>query len=287
MDGPSTLVTLVGEQPIPSLLVARAVGAERVVLVATKRTRAVARRLAPLINGDVVALSEAYRLDKLAAELPGQLSDAGDQITYDLTGGTKPMMLALFAIAGSQNRPFVMLRSNGPASVLSLYRLADGQPTWQSDTRLPTLLTASEYLSAHVGRFDVTGPHHDKETGKLSSGGRYEQAVAEALDPLCDEVLVGIRPHVAGRQIDLDLVIRCGNHVGVAEVKMGGTAERKKAGLDQLAQATEPTVLGSHTKRFLIAKNPLNRGLKDLAQSRRIRVVETPDFRGLCCTEAA
>ena len=284
MTAPPTLVTLVGDQPMPALLAARAVGASRTVLVATSRTHGAAERVAALVGGEVVQISEAYRVDTIEADLSRRLDAALPTSSFDLTGGTKPMSLALAALAARHRRPFVLLRSNGPDPVLSLYRFDDGAAVWQSDTKLPTLVSAAEYVRAHVGAFDETGFHCDPESDRLSVGGRYEQAVAHAIGAHSDEVLAGVRPVAGGGQLDLDLVVRCANHVGVVEVKAGGTEERRKAGLDQLAQATEPTAFGSHTRRLLVVQRPLNRALRELARSRRIRVVETPGYharRGL------
>ena len=58
----TTLLSLVGEQPLPVLLPARYLAPERHVLICTALTRAVAGRLQRLLPGSEVQESAAYSL---------------------------------------------------------------------------------------------------------------------------------------------------------------------------------------------------------------------------------
>ncbi len=88
-----------------------------------------------------------------------------------------------------------------------------------------------------------------------------------------------MRPEGVANQIEIDLVIRVGNQVGVAEVKLGGGAERPKQGIDQLSTAASREYLGTYTARFLITANPLARSVLQLAKEKQVTVVTLTDYR--------
>jgi hypothetical protein len=275
------LLSLIGEQPIPNLLPIRALSPDENLLVYTSRTQQVARRLRRIISaaegldGDLKAppydMPRTLRL--LQERLAGQR-----EVVFNLTGGTKLMALAAFALAAQTRRPFVYLQSEGQRSQLFRYAFRDGLPLMEERQELPTLINASEYLSAHLDVYRTDGFSRD-EHGELSEGGWFEQAVFVALQPRIDEVLAGVRPTGAGQQIEIDLVLRCGNQTGIAEVKLGG-GDSGKRGLDQLKMAGEPTYLGTYTAQFLIvARKQLSGSIQALASARGIHVICLPDYQ--------
>src|SRR5947209_13555639 len=74
----------------------------------------------------------------------------------------------------------------------------------------------------------------------------FEEKVANALRPHVSEIVSG----VALGTLEIDLVIRHRNQVGIAEVKSGRAASRKD-GIDQLSTASQREFLGTYTARFL------------------------------------
>ena len=116
-------------------------------------------------------------------------------------------------------------------------------------------------------------------TGAGDLGGLFEQAVFRALQPQVDEMLAGVRPEGVADQIEMDLVLRVGNQVGVAEVKLGGRAERPKQGIDQLSTAASREYLGTYTAKFLITANPLARSVLQLAREKQVTVVTLTGYR--------
>lgn len=76
-----------------------------------------------------------------------------------------------------------------------------------------------------------------------------------------------------GPALEVDLIFRVGNQIGIAEVKTGRTAQ-SKVGIDQLNTAAGREYLGTYIKKFLIINcaYPENNSL--LAQERNIHVVE-------------
>lgn len=274
------LISLVGHQPLPSLLINHVLLPTRTVLVCTEETRPVAERLESLVKGrcEIHCLDDPFHLDKVLHDLAQITIQAGDRITYDLTGGTKPMALGLFNLASLQGSAFLYLNSEGSGGVIHTYSFASRKPLPAYTGPIvvpPDILTLDRFLHAQLGDYQMTGPH--KEKGKLSVGGRFEQAVSKELKKACDEVLCGIRPRSGGNQIDIDLVFRKGNRVGLAEVGIAKT-DRPKRGLDQLALTSWPRALGIYTASFLILAGELDKQLKKLAAERKVTVVSLTDY---------
>ena len=99
-------------------------------------------------------------------------------------------------------------------------------------------------------------------------------AVYDALAPHVDEVMAGVRPSGVAKQIEIDLVVRQGNNVGIIEAKTG----IKKAGIDQLDTAGNPHYLGDFLAKMLVTGRYLPRAHKALATAQEIRVIELPGY---------
>jgi hypothetical protein len=84
----------------------------------------------------------------------------------------------------------------------------------------------------------------------------------------------GVRPGAVEHQIEIDLVVRCGNNIGLVEAKTGVN----KAGIDQLDTAGNPVYLGRNANRFLVAGRYLPRAHKALAMAQGVHVVELPNY---------
>ncbi|RMH45758.1 MAG: DUF1887 family protein, partial [Gammaproteobacteria bacterium] len=98
----TTLLSLIGEQPIPNLLPIRALQSDENILVYTNRTEPVARRLRRLISGHDDLKNDlqvpAYNFEQ-ALQAMQQRLDGIAEVTFNLTGGTKMMALAAYALA--------------------------------------------------------------------------------------------------------------------------------------------------------------------------------------------
>jgi hypothetical protein len=280
----TTLVTLVGEQPIPNLLPMRALRPEALLLVYTARTEPVARRLGGLAGPETEVAyvkTDAYDIIGIRKVLHGKLAGCVG-LLFNLTGGTKPMMLAAHALAAEFDSPFIYLQTEGrpPAehqSRLCTYCYSEGNLRLESVAALPALLTIDDYLRAHLPGYREEGFSKD-ERGRINAGGLFEQSVHRALENCVDEIRAGIKPEGVADQIDIDLVVRRGNQVGIIEAKTG----TKKAGIDQLATAGGSKYLGTYTARFLVVGGRLRHELKALAHARNIVVVELPGYSEGC-----
>lgn len=273
----TTLLSIVGEQPMPVLLPDRFVRPERTLLVCTGRSRPVAERLQKLLPHAAIEETDPYDLPRILARLV-ELAPADAPILVNLTGGTKMMMLGAFALTMQRGWDFVYLESEHRPAMLYRYSFASGGLRRKEGTPLPTLITTADYLNAHLPGFRSEGFNCDA-AGFLTDGGRLEQAIHDALRPHVDEVLASVRPEGVANQIEMDLVIRVGNQVGVAEIKLGGGEERPKQGIDQLSTATSREYLGTYTARFLITANRLAASVMQLAQEKRVDVVTLREYR--------
>jgi hypothetical protein len=262
------LLSLVGEQPIPNLLVARVLCPRSILWVCSQRTQSIAERLSPLLPPTSQPLpplvmppydvEEAYKA--LAASL--QTHEDGDEIVLNLTGGTKPMTWAALAVAAERSLPFVYLQTEGEHTVLYRYRTQAGRFVLDDRRRIGALINVHDYLQAHgLTEWHVKGGARDP----------FEKLVEPVLRDACDEVLVNLDFNA----FEADFVIRCGNKVGVVECKRGHSRDRRerRAGMDQLVIASEEKYLGTYTARFLFTDHPLSENHAQLAKARNITQV--------------
>lgn len=92
-----------GEQPVPNLLPARRLRPDVAVLIHTDRTREIAARLRALLEPwsachlcEVDPYHVLHIYDRLARFIAEELP--AEPLTFNLTGGTKPMILAALEV---------------------------------------------------------------------------------------------------------------------------------------------------------------------------------------------
>jgi hypothetical protein len=266
----TTLVSLVGEQPMPILLPARHLKPQRSILIHTPQVKPVAQRLQRMIPFSELLPVDAYNLERLYRQLT---EIEAEEIQVNLTGGTKIMSLAAFYLADQHDLSFCYLESERHRSLLTHYRIKDGAPIQTKQETLPVLITAADYLDAHLPGFREGGVSQDP-----SGGGSFETTVKRTLESQQFEVLAGVRPQGVADQIEIDLVIRAQNQVGIAEVKLGGD-EKPKQGIDQLSTAGSREYLGTYTAKFLIVAGQLKAEVRTLAYEKQVTVIELPAYR--------
>lgn len=273
------LLSLIGDQPIPNLLPIRYLQPTENLFIYTPRTRERAQLLRQLIGGslDDDLLVDAYAFQETLAKLQEHLAGV-DDVQFNLTGGTKMMALAAYALAFQRQAEFFYLESEKHHSLLYRYGFENGLPCLRQRQLMPTLITTADYLNAHLLGFDENGFSKD-ERGQINEGGLFERTVYNALKQHGLDVLAGVRPYNAENQIEIDLVFRLDNQVGIAEVKLGG-GDSGKRGLDQLKMAGEPTYLGTYTVQFMITAAPRLHGrAQGLAVKRGVTVIALPEYR--------
>lgn len=279
------LISLIGEQPIPNLLPIRHLKPAENLLVYTSNENASqkpARRLRKLISGndllkDDLLLADAYRVDKIVTQITQKLTGRSDVI-FNLTGGTKPMSLAALEVARTLNATCIYYQTEGQRgrdqqSILYHYYFNAGSLALKNREPLPeNLISLDDYLLAHL-------PDYEQAGVSRSSGGELEKAVAQALSGYVDEIMAGVKPQGVKDQIEIDLLLRRGNHVAALEVKSGGAGSSKKA-LDQLTTMAAREYLGSYATRILVThgdEDARSGWYKALAQALRVTVIELRD----------
>jgi len=238
-----------------------------VVLVSTTRTLPVADRLAPLVENAIMLKDiPPYNLPAIYEALAGFVTAhqwAGTDLLFNLTGGTKPMALAAHALAQEKGSPWVYLQSEGARSLLYRYRFGASGVLQYTQDEIPALLDLDDYLHAHLGQYD-TGLCRDAA----------EQLIYDALFSVVDERMTSV---THGGALEIDLVMRCGNQVGIAEVKTGNKAN-KKDGIDQLTTAAAPRYLGTYARKFLITDRAMGSNNRALAEEHRVHIIALPSL---------
>ncbi len=269
-------ISLIGEQPIPNLLPIRDQLPDVAVLLYTDYTEKTAGRLKGLLPpGCEAALRRVspYDIPVIARALRELVRQHGWRTTdllFNLTGGTKPMMLAASQVAADYGSPFIYLQSEGRQTRLYRYEFDAGGDLHVTDDRLlPALIKIDDYIRAFVDDYQVKG------FAKGGPGGPFEQAVYAALKPAVDESIPGV---TLASEADIDLVVRCENQVGVIEAKTGS---KVKKGIDQLNTVGGRSFLGTYTQKMLVSDQKWDDRFsnhRDLAEARRVTVIQLPSF---------
>lgn len=261
------MISLVGEQPIPNLLPILYLKPHQIVFVRTGHTRKVCERLEPLLEKKPEGLDvDPYDIGATQQVLREFILGKGwprEQLIFNLTGGTKPMAFAAYRLAEELRSSFLYLQSEGGKSLIYRY-----QPGEQGvlKTEVPPVLTIDRYLRAHLGKYELGSMREEPR----SPGEGFERCVYESLLPDVDEIKASVKH---GGSLEIDLVLRCGNQIGIAEVKSGRKAQGKE-GIDQLNTAAEQRYLGTYASKFLIVDRPLVPDNQALANAHRIEIIE-------------
>lgn len=262
---PSAMILLVGEQPAPNLLPTRRLKPDVAVLVLTDRTRRVAENLAMLLKPVCRCLScpvDPYKIPGIQDKLQKFLSDNLPEHTFtlNLTGGTKPMALAAFCLSKMSGIPFVYFQTEGNRSLLYHYAFDGDKVILERADDLSETISLDDYLRLHLGAYETEAPRNT-----------FEREVFETLaaTPGIAEVFTSVRPKNLGA-LEVDFAVRCGNHVGIGEVKSKGA----KSGIDQINAVADPRYLGTYVRKFLVSAHPVHPNNQSLAQAYRIEVIE-------------
>ena len=274
------LIQLIGAQPLPNLLPPMYLKPDKTILVYTSRTEEVKRNIESIIGPCQSLVCDPYDIERLVEALRSELSSQPEaELIFNLTGGTKAMVLAANQVALQRNAQIVYLESEHNQNVLYAYRYDDQRSLrLQSRIELPALISIDQFLDAYLGRgqWEEKGPSRD-------IGGQFEQAVADALRAKLPqaEVKQGIRflgkPDGTYKQADLDIVVRCGNQFARIECKSQGRAMTLDAA-KQLNMWSE--LLGIYTRKFIAMSGSANPDHAAVYAATRTQVIELPSFNG-------
>lgn len=247
------LLSLIGEQPLPVLLADRALQPARHILAHSEKTRRVAENLHALLpQAELLPLTDAYHLDSLRAIFENAYRPG---MTFNLTGGTKPMAWAGYEVARSRGAQIVYLESENKQSKLYRFRFSLAG-TEQTSELLPGCIRLDEYLQAHGLR----------EESRLVPTNAQEVAIRRFLETQVEECLSNLKFPA----FEIDFLVRRGNQVAVIEAKSGKT---KRFGIDQLTTITGREYLGTYTGRIWIVHQMPGQQLQALAKAYQIEIV--------------
>lgn len=263
----NVMILLVGEQPAPNLLPTRHLKPDTAVLVYTELTERVARNLKDLLGCPCeMCPVHPYLIHETQEKLEAFLDRhfAGQSFVFNLTSGTKPMALAALQLARKYGSPFVYFQTEGNRSLLYHYTFQGEDIVLQSAEELPSTISLDDYLRMYLGTYTCGEPRS-----------KFEEQVVETLrsSPQIEEIFTSLRPQGL-EALEVDFILRCGNQIGIGEVKTKGAKE----GIDQLNAVAEPRYLGTYVKKFLVSGNPVHKNNKQLAQAYQIEVIELPSF---------
>lgn len=265
---PTTMICLIGEQPIPNLLPILHYRPNCVLLVHSQRTLRVAENLAAVVKSQQpqtrvaqCSVADAYDvadiLDRVEQELNAQ---SATKLLINLTGGTKPMMLASFELALSRKAASFYFKSEGllneifyfPETTLPVPKIASSP--------FGTTLTVDLHAAAFGREYAPPKANHKPEP--------FEAAVAAALQAEVpssfDEVVVGAR---YTDSVEIDVIVRWKNQLAFCEVyhsdpdrtaqkhdakDKGSTPAKLKRKLDQLSTAGGQNYFGTYIRKILI-----------------------------------
>ena len=258
------MIALIGEQQMPNLLPIRYEKPDQVILIYSKHTENRYQKLKNLLGNTYATplkIEDPYNIFETKKDLSDLIYSMGyssKDIIFNLTGGTKPMAFASYHLADELSSPFIYLQSEGGKSLIYRYEFIDKIAQLVDKKEIPPVITIDDYLRVHLGTYE-----------KLSFRSNFEKILYEELKQLFDEVSHSIKHG----SLEIDLVLRRGNQVGIVEVKTGKSAA-KKEGIDQLNTAAEQRYLGTYARKFLIVNKEMGANNLELAKAHRTTVIE-------------
>ena len=261
------MLLLMGEQPAANLLPVRRDRPECVVILHTNRTVKQAQRLAKLLDVQVVMLPvDPYQIASIVESIHNCIRDhhwENESIVFNLTGGTKPMSFAAYEVARSMAAPAIYFQTEGGQS--HIYRYAfDADCNFRSvgEDDVVESITLADYMGLYLDNVFVGEPREP-----------LEAAVADALRRAGLEVMNSVYPQGLGG-VEIDLVIRDGNRIGVMEVKSKGA----KAGIDQVVAVAGQRHIGTYVSRFLVSITELDKNNQKIANAHNVAVILLPGY---------
>ena len=260
------MVLLVGEQPAPNLLPVRHYKPRGVILVYSDFTARIAGNLQEVLQTRLCIKCQvpAYDIKRVREVLTGVLEKHGWQghdLVFNLTGGTKLMMLAAYSVAQEMGSRCLYLVSEKGQSEVHRFGFKGGSFVRMPPERIATTITLDDHLRVYVGGYRSQAPRDE-----------FERAVVEKLRPRSspiEEIVTDVRP-LATSGLEIDALVRIGNQVGVLEIKK----RADKRGIDQLTTAASREYLGTYVRKFLIAANKVGPPTERLARAHGIQIIE-------------
>lgn len=276
----TTMVVLIGEQTVPNFLPIRHYRPKDVIFVYTFTTKQQYERLREVLQKEIQiheVETEPYNIAAIVASLDNRLKEIASVVShpliFNLTGGTKTMVMAAYQVAQQYDAPVIYVQSEGVQSFVDYYEWHDSFLQHQQQELLPEYLTLTELLDISLGQGkDSKGKHFWKIDPSQGNDGGYlfEVAIAQALyDCQKYEVLRGVKDR--NSQVDVDVMILHQNQMGIIEAKIDGRA-RTLEGVKQLSTA-KLYLRGTYIQQFLVINGQRTDDQDAMCKALRINVI--------------
>ncbi len=270
---PDILISPLGEQPTPILLIDRMLQPKHHILLATSHDGVMraGKNLKALLGKDRILILEntsAFNIAVAYRQTDEFLKSKGFEeanLAVNITGGTKQMALASWELARSKAAYAYYLETAKSQERLHHFPLSGMSTPLQSHTEsVPELITISDYIRVHGFDPNVRG----------NSENQFEQAILSILQETGYEVIHSFKQG----QVEIDFIVRNKNAIAFIEAKTGGSA-RSKSGIDQLLTASSQDYFGTFVRKMIVGDEPLPSENARLASDRKITALAIPSFR--------
>lgn len=290
------MVCLVGGQTIPNLVPLlhfhQQGKADYALLVCSTETsrqsKQTANLLPPTLTSHELVLTDEYNVELSITEIENKISELGwqaDDLLFNITGGTKTMMIAAYQLALRLGCELNYYQTGKGGGSIHCYKVNGGElgvPVFDAPASVLSIDTYFRAYGVDVSR-RKSRKQLQQDLDNLTDPGEikghtFELAVYDVIEPLVDEIYASVYPiplltspdpqKKRPAAIELDLIIRKGNIVAIAEVKCGSKSRERK-GIDQLVIAGGQPY-GTFTGKLFITDEPTGEQNQDFIDAYKI-----------------
>ncbi|MEZ4864411.1 MAG: hypothetical protein R3C14_24065 [Caldilineaceae bacterium] len=294
MTQSTILVSLVGHQPLPTLLAIRHWQPAKVILLGSNDPDTVKRRnhLVKMLKGEcsqagkpielletdsVYEWSMADVVEKIEYTLEDEKSQA--QIVCDVTGGTKTMAIGLVQYAHKHHGNIVYIASDKLETRLFRFDFdpQSNQLVGESETPIGTQLKIVDLFRAYLGHEELE--KKSERSNQNNDGLYFERDIGLGFAPYVDERENSVLVVKSGHE-EADWVLRKQNRFAIVECKVNSDM---MGGMRQLNNMASERYLGTYTAKILAIKTIKDAQYEDymaLAAQHNIHVLHLPDWKG-------
>lgn len=290
----TTMIALVGEQPLPNFLAVRQLLAAQpstrmhVLLVYTEKTEKHFIYLRDKLALEVTVhelKTDPYDIHTIVDDLQTILNKLEKIVPmpfiFNLTGGTKTMSLAAYQVAAMRHASVLYLQSEDDEdgqSVIDYYNWHDHQFIHQTREPVTEYITLRDMLELHLGpesekNWSVKGTTIQTDTHSHL----FEEAIAQVLSEHGYETLCGVKGKKD--QLDIDVMIGYQNQIGIIEAKTSEKDELTKLeAIKQLSWATR-YIKGTYIKQFVVTNSVAAPNLKAMGDALEIPIISLRHYK--------
>ena len=257
-----TIINFIGEQPIPNYVpvkwARRYLGISRTVSIFSEGTEKINERLNRFYSSRLQLKIDGWKVDPYnMAEIFRTIETIlpkSDNPIFNLTGGTKPMTFAGYSLAIKHKFPFLYFQTEGGRMVIKMYDTKNSElPRLTEDIVVEDdIYNLEEYLAVHFDKFYKAEKRGHGGFFKDNIGSKLEQEILEILTQNGLEVMGGVN---IPPDIQIDLFVRYGHHVGIIEVKK----TLKSTSINQIALPSRQVKLGTYIGKIVVGGPPKNK----------------------------